>query len=337
MNTSRSPHRVGIVGAGQVVENSHLPVLSNIPNVNIVWITDKDAQRAQRLSKMYSVLAISPTEAMLQIENVDVCLLAIPVGTRQNYLERCAQTSTAIYVEKPFARSSEEHGAILRLFPEYAVAVGFQRRFLGWVGIMKDIIDHQLFGNLRRILFVQAQYELKSGGAERFITDARLSGGGIVIESAIHGLDQILYITGASSVSVEHVRSVAIEGIEYDVVLNSTLYKDESCIPVECVISRLRSLVSGFVFVFDRMRLRVSLAPDANVTMLYDKTGISRSLVLSASNRSAHEFSAVTINQAFYTCWSDFLDSLHLQKPSITAGSRISLTTHWVEEIYKRI
>ena len=43
MNKSLS---LGIVGAGLIVNNAHLPALRNLPGIRIVWIADRQPEHA---------------------------------------------------------------------------------------------------------------------------------------------------------------------------------------------------------------------------------------------------------------------------------------------------
>ncbi len=47
--------RVGILGAGSVTELYHLPVLRNVPGVDVAWLCDTVLDRAKRLGRMFAV------------------------------------------------------------------------------------------------------------------------------------------------------------------------------------------------------------------------------------------------------------------------------------------
>src|ERR1700730_14990387 len=97
--------RIGIIGAGQIVEDAHLPVLKAIEGTTITWIADIDKARADLLSRMYHVREIEASDISRAIADIDVCLIAIPLGVRRDYIERCAESGVALYAEKPFART----------------------------------------------------------------------------------------------------------------------------------------------------------------------------------------------------------------------------------------
>ena len=124
-----NPKRLGIIGAGKVVEDGHLPVLKNLSGLKTKWICDGNIDCAKLLSKRYSVPHKPLDLTVKSLKEIDLCFIAIPVGARKPYLEACAQAGISIYVEKPFARTSEEHEYFRSLYPDHKVAVGLQRRF----------------------------------------------------------------------------------------------------------------------------------------------------------------------------------------------------------------
>jgi predicted dehydrogenase len=327
--------RVAIIGAGKIVEDEHLPVLKTIPGVNVVWITDQRADRRDLLSEMYRIPTITPEAALQQIQDVDVCLIAIPFGARRDYLERCIQCDKAIYVEKPFARSEVEHAALMARLPAHKIAVGFQRREYHCAQTLHRIIDSGMLGELQSIQLTEANFTLSCGGAQSFRTSAINAGGGITIESSIHSLDLILYVTSAIDVKTNEVKAIVRDGIDYQVECESCLRAPGNRdIPVSVFISRLKSLPDVFQFHFE------------NATVAFPTKPQFPLLVRSRSGESSwhtivpDEFApkaAHNINTAFGLFWERFLRGLHESNSNLTSASTSVLTSRWVEQIYRSI
>ncbi len=105
---------------------------------------------------------------------------------------------SALYVEKPFARTLAEHNDLCTRFPDSRVAIGFQRRALGVVTMMKAMVSNEIFGRLKRVEFSHGgSANVFSGKA--FASDPNLAGGGVVYERGIHGIDLLVHITQATS------------------------------------------------------------------------------------------------------------------------------------------
>jgi predicted dehydrogenase len=327
--------RIGIIGAGVIVEDAHLPVLKNLQEAEVSWIADVNSKRAKLLGEMYGVRQIAPSTIESALQDIDVCLIAIPIGARTPYLEACAQAGVAVYVEKPFARTRQEHESYCTSFSDYQIAVGFQRRLYKPLGVMQELIENQYFGQLLRVEFDSGSYNLKSGGAQKYITDPILSGGGLVIDSGIHGLDQILFTTGADDLQLKEIEAVVFNGIDYETSFSTEIIAKESRFTVQCNLTRVRNIAQGFKFHFEAATASFDLSPDASVfvTSVEGKRIEKIKLELSSSNVPR----ATTINQSFYLFWTLFLQGLSKREANLTSASSSILTTKWIEEIYQNI
>src|SRR3989442_1400653 len=72
--------RIGIVGAGGVVERAHLPVLRQFPGVSLSWLCDLVSERAQGLARAYRLRNADIFDRIERCGDVDTVLIAIPVG-----------------------------------------------------------------------------------------------------------------------------------------------------------------------------------------------------------------------------------------------------------------
>ena len=213
--------RIGIIGAGSIVEGNHLPAIMSLSQAKVMWIYDKNAMRCAFVSKMYGVPALAGSLSEQNLETVDICLLATPYGTRKPYIDLCRQHGKAIVIEKPFAFSKEEHLATCDGFSKWAIAVNFQRRFYRSVDTLAQVIRSGLLGALRSVRFVQGNFTLKGGSG--YLSSAELAGGGVIAESASHILDIILSITAARSIQMLGLSSLYLDGLDYDTVFDSLI------------------------------------------------------------------------------------------------------------------
>src|SRR5256885_17205614 len=99
--------RVGIVGAGVVTSGSHLPVLVNMPEATIEWICDRSFAAARSVAKSYGIPKAF-TE-IRQCPDVDVVLIATPVGSRSAVVPEVLARGWHALCEKPFALTLADH------------------------------------------------------------------------------------------------------------------------------------------------------------------------------------------------------------------------------------
>jgi len=328
--------RVGIVGAGKIVENAHLPVLTVLPEAKACWITDQSASRAQSLSAMYDLPWIDIDKVGDAISQIDILLLAIPWGARAPYIELAAKARKALYVEKPFARSLSEHLAIESTFPPGSLAAGFQRRLYSSILATKRTIEDQLFGKLRKIKLVACEFDLKSGGGSSFITRPDQAGGGVLIESAIHFLDQIVYVTKATAIQVHRVKAIVIGKIDYEVRCDcSIITAVKDSIPVDIIASRLRNQPFEFEFTFDQASLAIPREPGSRVRVAEAPDRVAATEALKRAYANTTEVNAV--DKAFFEFWRLFLEGMDRESPNATSASTSRTTSAWLEAIYNRI
>src|SRR5262245_29571325 len=191
---------VGIVGAGEIVARAHLPVLTNMPDVRVAWICDRDARRAASVAKAFGVSFAPLPSAPADLPAADVVLLGIPYGARWAYYEALAARDAALLVEKPLFRSVARHERLCAAWPDHALGHGFQRRSQGVVRLCRDLVADDTFGPLRRL-----ELGLGSPGAVthgRYFASPELSGGGILFETGVHGIDALLYLSRARAARV---------------------------------------------------------------------------------------------------------------------------------------
>lgn len=328
-------YRIGIIGAGSIVESNHLPAIASLSQAEFAWIYDKNAARSAMVSKMYGVPAVEEASFDRVIGEVDVCLLAIPYGTRKPYIDLCRQSGKAIVIEKPFAFSEEEHLATCEGFSDWAIAVNFQRRFYRSVDILRQINRTRPFGHLRSIRYIQGNFTLKGGSG--YLSSASLAGGGVIAESASHILDIILLITAAKGISLLEMRSLHQDGLDYDSVFDSLITTEDTQIPVHCEISTLRNLANGLYLEFDNGLLTCDLSPDGKIFL---RNKANSTIEYSLTGERSYEnvqYQATRINEAFLIFWQQFVQGLQKKEVNLTSASSSMLTSSWLEGIYKRI
>ncbi|MDB5223200.1 MAG: NADH-dependent dehydrogenase family protein [Chitinophagaceae bacterium] len=321
--------KVGIIGAGKIVESNHLPALLNIPGISVSWIYDKNNERAKLLSNMYAVNAIPTWQDKLN--NVDICLIATPYGVRDPYIRACAALRKCVYIEKPFATTLHEHHQYAELFDPHHIAIGFQRRYYPFMTDIKYIIKNQLFGKLKTININQGYFQIKGGAG--FISDAKLSGGGLIIESAIHTLDQILEFTDAESMDVKEVYSLSKEGIDYDTVFTTKINTRDNSLNVQAHISCLQNLDNGLRLEFEKAIIHFQPSPDCN---LFVTTHADNKIFQFKSVSNYYE-QAGSVNASFVLFWQDFISAINSHMPNRTNAFASLLITDWIEQLYHKI
>jgi len=335
-----SKFKIGVIGAGGIVETNHLPAIAASGKAEIAWIYDKNPARAELVAKMYGLSVLEEAGLGAALASVDCCLLATPYGVRKPYIDACRNAGIALVIEKPFAFSRQEHLDYCRGFREWAIAINLQRRYYLSVSTLHRIIRTAVFGKLVRVRFNQGYFSLKGGSG--YLSDVRLSGGGVIAESAIHSLDIILWITGASEVTLTDMRSLHADRLDYDSQFDSTIVTPHGNVPVHCAVSTLRNLDNGLELEFEQATVSCDLSPDAPILVKQRRGGSAGGdtrgqdfYLTSTLQREDLLLSATKINEAFLVFWQQFLEGMAGHTAGRTSARESLLTSVWIEEIYK--
>jgi predicted dehydrogenase len=324
---------VGIVGAGAITRNIHLPVLLAMPNVRVAWLADASAERADALGKVHGVKSLAATSPEA-LPDCDVVLLAIPVGARAAYFNALAARGAAVFTEKPFASNPTEHRRILGLFEPDRIGCGFMRRFYRGTRTVRDALSRGWLGPIKSIRIAEGGRSTRTGGDSSFLDDVRLSPGGALADYGCHSVDLALHVTGAASFEVEDAELAIDQGIDRQASARVRL-RGSACLPsdgalLDYRVSWLSTQENIAQFSFERATIWCELSPSGNV-WLGDPARPREALSLNTT-----AVAATTYNQAFFLEWQEFLDGVEHRRESSVSGHSALLTTELVEGIYEK-
>ena len=143
--------RVGVIGLGYWGPNL-LRVLSDLPNVEVTWICDRDGERLQRFARRYpcSQVALSP-QALFDDPVLDAVCIATPVFTHVDLCRRALEAGKHTFVEKPMATSVVDADELIALAAERGLLLMCGHTFLysPAVQAVKGMLDDGLLGDVK--------------------------------------------------------------------------------------------------------------------------------------------------------------------------------------------
>jgi len=329
MSKFNGKFRIGILGAGSVSEVYHLPVLKNMPNTEISWLCDLDKERAARLGKMFAIPHIHNN--LDECVEVDIVLVAIPVGFRRELLKKVFSRGWHVLCEKPFATTLSDQDEILKeaSCSGVQVGVGLMRRYYQSTLIAKKIIDAQIFGPLKKIWANEGTFQAATGrSTDWYQADPQATGGGILMEWGVHLVDQVITILSAVDYEILDSRRVVFNDIEMDNKISSILVRDkEERVPFNCAVSQTKNLYNGIVFEFSQASLRIGQFPDDPIRICDNEGEIVANL--------CDDMGAEKIYQAFFLEWEDFINQCKGEGNSKIDANKARLVTSFIEECYR--
>lgn len=190
--------RVGVIGTGAMGQN-HIRTYSQMPNVELVAISDIDANRVNQLSKQYSVKGFTDYKDLLKLD-LDAVNVVVPTKVHRTVALDVLNSNTNLLVEKPIADTVENAMDIVDAAhkTDLMLMVGHIERFNPAVTKMKEIIDS---GELGKVVSISTR---RVGPNNPRIRDV-----GIILDLGVHDIDIISYLYNS------HVSEVfAIAGSE---------------------------------------------------------------------------------------------------------------------------
>jgi predicted dehydrogenase len=327
--TPRSQLTVGIVGAGGVTSGSHLPILANMPAARVAWLCDPAVDRARDLATHYAIAATYPH--IDQCPDVDLVLVAIPVGLRDRVMPTVFARSWHAFCEKPYAITLAEHDEYLAAADERDVETGvaFVRRFAAPTVLARRLLAAAPFGPILRVSACEGFAVRGTGKSGWYLENPAIGGGGVLMETGSHLIDQVLTILQATDASLISCRQHRYAGVDLASTVEAEV-SSERFGPVPChfEVSMLSDLCNGIFVEFADHVLKVDLSFEGGVELL--SKGGDR--VCSYDTPDG----ADTPAKGYYLEWREFLDQCRTRRRSMVSASTARHTTALIERSYRR-
>ena len=99
----RSERRIGVIGAGGIVENAHLPAYRTA-GFRVTALADVDRSRAERLARDFDIPHVfADARSLIDCDEVDVVDVAIPEHGREGLFELLLAAGKPTLAQKPLA------------------------------------------------------------------------------------------------------------------------------------------------------------------------------------------------------------------------------------------
>jgi len=231
--------KVGIIGLGRIGQ-VHLESLSNISEVEIVFVSDIDETLCMETSKKYNILKYSlnyeDLVSDLEVQAVWVCS---PSNLHFTHVSACLSNNKLVFCEKPLEIDDEKIKTLINKYPNInkRLMIGFNRRFDPNFSFVKNNI-HKI--GKPTIL------KITSRDPQPPSIDYIKSSGGIFMDMTIHDFDMASFLVGAKPISIFATGSVNYDsqfiGIDIDTALVTIKYENG----VICNIDNSRKCTYGY-------------------------------------------------------------------------------------------
>lgn len=206
--------RVGIIGAGQAGER-HAVGFSVTEGARLVGIADSAPERAQALASRFGAAAYSDWRAMLD-RGLDVLVVALPHNMHVAPTEAAAAQGAHVLMEKPIATTLADARRIVDVCERAGVqlSISFVHRFREETLMAKRWIGE---GRLGTIQIASEQMAAQRGAhLAGWISSKEMAGGGVLMYSAIHGIDRLRWLLSSEVRTVSAQTRISEPGAEVE-------------------------------------------------------------------------------------------------------------------------
>jgi len=191
--------RIGVIGVGQIGKG-HLRTYAEIPEAEIVAVTDIREDEAKRVAEKFDVPHVyTDYHEMLErgdLDSVDVCL--------HNFLHRpvtvdALEAGKNVYCEKPMSWTYQDAKAMYDAAQETGQMLHIQlgRIYRDETACAKRIIDEGHLGDLyavRSIHYRRRGRPWVDGYGTKAFVNRKTAGGGAIIDVGVYNISRLLYL-----------------------------------------------------------------------------------------------------------------------------------------------
>lgn len=215
---SDTPIRFALVGCGAIAKTQIKALLALSPEVELVYLCDKEVARADALAEEFSLKTIA-WEALCADESIDAVTFCTPTGVHAELAIQALDAGKHVIVEKPMDVSLEA----CRQLKAKAESTGrlcsviSQHRYDPASTLVRQTLDEGKLGNLifaeARIPWYRTQEYYDS---EDWRGTWAIDGGGCLTNQGIHTVDLMLWFAGPAKRVYARMGTVAHQRIEVE-------------------------------------------------------------------------------------------------------------------------
>jgi len=192
-----NPTRLGVIGAGRIIERVHLPLLAEMQNVVVAGIFDPDYERARAITASFNVPVACRTAEELFDLGLDATLVACPNYLHSQMSIAALEANTHVLCEKPMATRASDAEAMIKAAESAGrnLMIAYTNRFRPEVIALLNAVHSNQLGEVKAI---RCGWLRNNGipGAGTWFTNREQAGGGVLTDLGSHLLDLAIWISG---------------------------------------------------------------------------------------------------------------------------------------------
>lgn len=187
--------RIGVLGAGRIVERMHLPILSKMPNADVVGVFDPDTGRAAKLAHQFGIPHIAHKLEDLFHLSLDCLLVACPNAQHAEMSIAALEAGMHVICEKPMATTFDDAQKMVATaeITGRELVIAFNNRFRPDVLALQRVIQR---GDIGKVVEIHCEWLRRSGIPGSWFMNHNQSGGGVLTDLGSHVINTALLLSG---------------------------------------------------------------------------------------------------------------------------------------------
>lgn len=191
--------RIGILGAGRVVQNRYQEVfLDELKDTKVTMVCDVDANKAQTVATALDAHHTTDPDTFFSRDDIDVALICTESGNHYNHTLKALNAGKHVIVEKPPTMFPAQVTEVAKTAADLGLMYApiFQNRYNPAMKVLREAYDQGRFGKLVlatiRLRWCRYQDYYEDGWHGTWAMD-----GGVINQQAIHHVDALQWVCGA--------------------------------------------------------------------------------------------------------------------------------------------
>jgi predicted dehydrogenase len=204
---------VGVVGAGWMATDYHIPAFESHPRTRVVAVAERDEERRRAVSTELSLPGYPDITAMLTKEDLDIVSICTPPGTHEAIFLAAVEADCHVLCEKPLALTADSARRMADAAAEAGVVtqVGYLHRYYRNYERALTMLSNGLFGDIVEVTVAHHSAPPSQG----WYYDPAIAGGGVARDLFPHSLDVLFEVFDATpavtDATVRHLRDREVE------------------------------------------------------------------------------------------------------------------------------
>lgn len=206
----KAPLRFGIAGTGAIA-CAYEQAFQELPEARLVAACDVRPEAAQAFAQRNGCEGFTSAGEMAEEMRLDAVVVCTPPATHEAVSVEFLEQGVNVLCEKPLAINVQSAGRMMDAAKrnKALLTMASKFRYVRDVRLAKRLLDMGVIGDL---VFIENAFTSHVDMAQRWNSDPRVAGGGVLMDNGTHAVDVLRYFMGAIE-DVQIVEGRRIQGL----------------------------------------------------------------------------------------------------------------------------